>query len=113
MWDKNGGVRAGSIAHAAELCRDLASRYSISADRVLRHYDVTGKNCPAPMVEDPDLWTDFKEAVFMSEKDIPSSWAKESWEKAVEQGVFDGSRPQDALTREQAAVVLDRLGLLD
>ena len=42
-----------------------------------------------------------------------SWWAKEAWEKAVAKGVFDGTRPGEALTREQAALVLDRLGLLD
>ena len=41
-----------------------------------------------------------------------SSWAAESWEKAVEKGIFDGTDPQGALTREMAAVVLGRLGLL-
>lgn len=39
-----------------------------------------------------------------------SPWAKESWEKAVAGGVFDGTRPGGVLTREQAAVVIDRLG---
>ena len=41
-----------------------------------------------------------------------SSWAAESWEKATKTGVFDGTNPQGTLTREQAAVVLDRLGLI-
>ncbi|MDO4173731.1 MAG: hypothetical protein Q4D42_03105 [Eubacteriales bacterium] len=42
-----------------------------------------------------------------------SSWAKETWEKAVECGVLDGTAPQGSLSREQFAAVLDRLGLLD
>ncbi len=40
-----------------------------------------------------------------------SPWAKESWEKAVKKGVFDGTSPRGALTREMAAVLLDRLNL--
>ena len=47
------------------------------------------------------------------EPDQPSSWAKEAWEKAVALGIFDGTNPQGPLTREQAAVILDRLGLLE
>ena len=43
----------------------------------------------------------------------PDSWAKEAWSKAAAAGVFDGTRPRDALTRQEAAVVLDRLGLLE
>ena len=42
----------------------------------------------------------------------PDSWAKEAWSKAVAAGIFDGTRPRDALTRQEAAVVLDRLNLL-
>lgn len=41
-----------------------------------------------------------------------SGFAKASWDKAVIGGVFDGTKPVAALTREQEAVVLDRLGLL-
>ena len=46
------------------------------------------------------------------EPDQPSPWAKEAWEKAKTAGVFDGTSPQGPLSREQAALVLDRLGLL-
>ena len=42
----------------------------------------------------------------------PDGWAKEAWSKAVAAGIFDGTRPRDGLTRQEAAVVLDRLGLL-
>ena len=41
-----------------------------------------------------------------------SGWAKEAWEAAVAAGVFDGTKPQAPLTREQAAAVLARLGKL-
>lgn len=113
MWDKNGNLRQGSIDHAVELCREIVKTYGITEDRVLRHYDVTWKKCPAPMVDDPELWAAFKEAIFVDETNTPSSWAKESWEKAVALGVFDGTDPRGPLTREQAAAVLDRLGLLE
>lgn len=42
----------------------------------------------------------------------PGSYATEAWEKAKAKGVLDGSRPRAPLTREQFAVVLDRLKLL-
>jgi len=42
----------------------------------------------------------------------PSPWAKASWDKAVAQKIFDGTNPTSPPTREQIAVVLDRLGLL-
>lgn len=42
-----------------------------------------------------------------------SSWAVASWEKALSKGILDGTNPREPFTREQFAVVLDRLGLLD
>ena len=38
--------------------------------------------------------------------------AKEAWNKAKDAGVFDGTAPGAPLTREQAALILERLGLL-
>lgn len=38
-----------TIQRAAELTRDLMKKYGISADHVIRHYDVTTKACPEPM----------------------------------------------------------------
>ena len=34
-----------------------------------------------------------------------SDWAKNTWDKAMAAGVFDGTAPQNPLTREQAALV--------
>lgn len=39
----------------------------------------------------------------------PSKWAKESWTKAQELGLMDGTRPHDTVTREELAAVLVRL----
>ena len=47
----------------------------------------------------------------LREKEV-SSWAKESWKKAQEAGLFDGTAPQGPFSREQASVVLDRLNLV-
>ncbi len=44
--------------------------------------------------------------------DQPSDWAAAAWPKAVAKGILDGADPQGAVTREQLAVVLDKLKLL-
>ena len=111
MNDKQGRVREKSIEHAAELIRELMKKYSIPAERVIRHYDVTHKNCPAPMVEDPARWADFRKEL-NAMKDTPASWAKEAWEKASAAQVVDGSRPTEPVTRQELAVILDRLKLI-
>lgn len=52
---------------AAELCAFICRKLGISRELVetyvLRHFDVTGKKCPAQMVENPAEWTAFKERV--------------------------------------------------
>ncbi|MCI8880322.1 MAG: N-acetylmuramoyl-L-alanine amidase [Clostridiaceae bacterium] len=60
MLDKHGKLRQGSVDRAAALVRELMQRYGIPADRVVRHYDVTHKDCPAPMVQNPALWREFQ-----------------------------------------------------
>ena len=48
------------ISNTIELVKDLMAKYNIPASNVVRHYDVTRKNCPAPLVENPTRWNDFK-----------------------------------------------------
>lgn len=49
---------------AVELCQDIVRRHNIPPERVLRHYDVTGKVCPEPFVRDPGAWADFIRQLF-------------------------------------------------
>ena len=44
----------------AAFVRELMSRYGVPVQNVLRHYDVTGKRWPAPWVDGPQAWMDFK-----------------------------------------------------
>lgn len=48
-----------TVQRAAALVQGLMAKYGINAAHVLRHYDVTGKNCPAPFVEDKAAWIKF------------------------------------------------------
>ena len=61
---KSGGgkyyFKAETEDRAAELVRGLMAKYGIDTNHVLRHYDVTGKNCPAPFVDDITKWQNFK-----------------------------------------------------
>ena len=59
----NGGTLDMSdktINNTLELAAYICKKYGISIDRVVRHYDVTHKSCPAPFVSNPARWTDFK-----------------------------------------------------
>lgn len=115
MQDKQGKIRLASIDLAAQLVRVLMAKYGVPADRVIRHFDVTGKMCPAPMVSDPALWQKFKNSLEVkpvASSNTPASWAKDAWEKATKDGVVDGTRPTEPVTRQELAVILDRLGLV-
>ena len=48
-----------TVDAAVALSRDIMARYHIPLDHVLRHYDVTGKLCPRPWVDDPGAWQAF------------------------------------------------------
>lgn len=49
-----------TIQNAVKLTKELMAKYNIFVGNVIRHYDVTGKICPAPMVNDEILWNTFK-----------------------------------------------------
>ncbi len=57
-----------TIKNTADLTRYLMKRYNIPAERVIRHYDVTGKCCPEPYVRDEKAWAEFKEMITEGEE---------------------------------------------
>ena len=60
--DANGQyyIKPETVANAAELVRSIMLAYGIPVDRVLRHFDVTGKACPEPWVRKPEDFEEFK-----------------------------------------------------
>lgn len=59
-----------TVTATVELTRELMKKYSIPADHVIRHYDVTGKICPNPYVYNAGkhTWEDFQAAVRSGQK---------------------------------------------
>ena len=53
------------------------------------------------------------EAETVRPEDLPDRWAADAWTLAHYKGILDGTRPRDPVTRQELAVVLERLGLLD
>jgi N-acetylmuramoyl-L-alanine amidase CwlA len=51
-----------TMANTVDLITSLMDKYDISKDHVIRHFDVTGKLCPAYLV-DEKAWKDFKECL--------------------------------------------------
>ncbi len=76
---KNGVVypSAATIKNALELARMLMKKYNVPADRVIRHFDVNGKPCPA-------YWCG------SAAKD--AKWKTEFWNKLKAAPVKDANR---------------------
>lgn len=53
-------ITAQTVDLTVQLVRQLMAKYRIPIARVVRHYDVTGKDCPEPWVRDESLWRKFK-----------------------------------------------------
>lgn len=131
LLDKAGNIRPGTIDTALSVVRQLMAAYDIPIDRVLRHYDVTGKNCPRPMVENPQLWEDFKKELegvdtmldypewarktYHWYDDMPE-WARASVQKAVRKGIVSVNEDNSVTVlgcNLQPIVFMDRAGMLD
>ena len=41
----------------------LCEKFGLDSEDVIRHYDITGKDCPRYFVEHEDAWEIFKENV--------------------------------------------------
>ena len=53
-------IKEATISNAVELVKELMIKHNVPITNVLRHYDVTGKNCPEPFVRNAAQWTAFK-----------------------------------------------------
>ena len=59
--DETGKFTDATYESLVELVAWLMGRYNLTIDDVIRHYDVTGKNCPKYFVENSGAWSAFKE----------------------------------------------------
>ena len=99
-----------TIKNAIELVRELAAKYGIDRQHVLRHYDVTGKKCPAPWVDRSDIWETFLNDVFPPAKpEEEKHWYDEAVKWGEDNGIMTGGRPNDPVTRAEAITMLHRM----
>ena len=98
-------IKPETVANAAALAREIMQRYGIDTDHVLRHYDVTGKRCPMPWVDDPAQWTAFKDMLapkstttveedddmvrYNKIEDVPD-WAQDTVRALMDAGALQG-----------------------
>lgn len=57
--DESGWFNDATYESLVQLTAWLCVKFDLSAEDVIRHYDVTGKNCPKYFVENEDAWEEF------------------------------------------------------
>lgn len=72
--NKNGtfDVTDKTLENAIKLTRELMKKYNVPIDRIVRHFDVTGKNCPAYYV-DNNVWASVKTRISGTDTDSGSN----------------------------------------
>lgn len=113
------GNRQKTLENAVKLTAKLLKERGWGVNRLRRHYDWSRKMCPRILASNNwDGWEQFKRdvqkeliggGIVSTDKNQPSTWAKDAWEWAKKEKLLDGTRPKDPLTREEFAVVLKRL----
>ncbi len=99
---KDGKIRPteATLQNAVELGKNVMQRYNIPIERVIRHFDVTGKHCPAYFMDDA-AWAAFR-ARFAEEDhmerydnmaEIKASlpWAVPTIDKLIRAGALTGT----------------------
>lgn len=62
--EKDGTIHPETVERSAKVAAELCRLYKLDPlTKIVRHFDVTGKNCPAPWVADPSKLTAFKNRV--------------------------------------------------
>lgn len=61
--DESGSFYKETYDAMVELTAWLCGRYELTSEDLLRHYDITGKECPKSFVDNPGEWTNFKSDV--------------------------------------------------
>lgn len=58
--DETGKFNDATYDSTVKLTAWLCTRFGLTSENVIRHYDVTGKDCPKYYVENPDAWIQMK-----------------------------------------------------
>lgn len=130
MCNSVGSVPEAVRDRTAAFVRQKMKEYGLDVNHVLRHYDVTGKRCPAPWVDNPSEWETFKAMLEGDDGEVTQEqfdvmmdnwlarkaeepaddWAKPYIQEAIDAGAMSevgGSiaSPKGFITRQEVAVV--------
>lgn len=112
MCDSFNSVPEKTLSLTVELTKTLMKKYNIPIENVIRHYDVTGKVCPKPFVNNESLWLDFKrrliEVRYNTIDELPD-WARPTIQKLVdEKKIADGNNLDLSEDMVRVLVIMSR-----
>lgn len=91
--DNNWYFEDATVQAAIALTKELMEKYHVPADHVLRHYDVTGKVCPAPFYYNnkKHTWDRFKAALKIQNQSnsVESYTEQDAWDDFKKEGYPD------------------------
>ena len=84
-YKKNGKIDISDkvIANTIELVKQKMKEYNVKPSNVLRHYDVTHKNCPAPFVSNENRWKEFKSKLENATTPATKNTTVLEWQKVM------------------------------
>lgn len=106
-----------TVENAVKLIQELMKKYNVPIKNVIRHYDVTGKECPAPFVgAGAAEWKEFKELLMAKRyntlDEVPA-WARATIQKLLDREILQGDGQGLDLSYDMVRmlVIQDRAGL--
>lgn len=92
--------------NTVKLIIKLMNQYNIGIDRVIRHYDVTGKLCPGDLLTD-ESWNAFKMKI-INAMDSHESKVKKFLEKGIINTESSWINPKDWIPVKNALAIIDK-----
>lgn len=102
-----------TIKNCINLVKYLMNKYNLSSDKVIRHYDVTGKICPAPFVNDVSQWNNFKKRLNINDNKIDEHWCQSTLDTLYNKGYIKDknqwSKFNDSVSKALVLSLLDNM----
>lgn len=127
MCNSVNSVPLKTRANTITMVKYLMDKYNIDINHVVRHYDVTGKVCPKPYVNNVAAWNNFKSELEddMTEAEVrkiiesyltelgdkaPATWIKTDkvMENGKTAGITDGTKPMALASRAEVVAMILR-----
>lgn len=107
--DDSGKFSDVTIKALVELCQWLSKEYNIDLSKTTRHYDESGKNCPAYYVKNEQEWKELKGRIM--NMSTQSKWQEQSYEQLIkilglDEAYWTKDKVNDPITKGEVFAVL-------